>query len=139
MNHDEIRVLFVDDDPLILRALKRVLRDLPFASWFTTEAEHALQIVGEEAIDVVVSDLMMPAMSGLSLLSAMRDVHPGVVRILLTGEAASDIVVVDERLLHRVLHKPWDNQALRAELTRIVEALREHRGHLGDSSPIRAA
>ena len=139
MNSDEIRVLFINDDTVTLNALKRVLRDVPFASWFTTDAEHSLQIIGEDGMDVVVTNQVTPTMSGLSLLAAVRDVYPSVVRILLTGQPPGEVVIPDERLLHRLLHKPWDNQVLRAELTRIVEALRERREHIGNSSPIRAA
>lgn len=106
---------------------------------FTTDAEHSLQIIGEEGMDVVVTNQVTPTMSGLSLLAAVRDVYPSVVRILLTGQPPGEVVIPDERLLHRLLHKPWDNQVLRAELTRIVEALRERREHIGNSSPIRAA
>lgn len=139
MNSDEIRVLFVDDDSLVLSALKRILRAMPFASWFTTDAVHALQLIGEEDIDVVVTDQVMPQMLGVELLSLVRAQHPGVVRVLLTGQPADDVLLPDDRLLHRLLHKPWDNDTLCGVLTRIVEALREHRDNRGDSTPIRAA
>jgi DNA-binding NtrC family response regulator len=71
-------------------------------------AAEALQILANTPIDVVVSDERMPSMPGSEFLGRVRDVYPGIVRIMLTGEAGLPAAVraINEGPLYRFLHKP---------------------------------
>jgi DNA-binding NarL/FixJ family response regulator len=118
-------LLFVDDDPLILRAIHRLFQD--------THEVH-LAHSGQEALDLLkagtrvqvgVVDHQMPGMSGLDLLRALRQDHPEVVRIMLTGQADLPVAAdaVNQGQVYRFLTKPVDM----AELQRMVgEAMEAH-------------
>ena len=61
-------VLFVDDEAQVLRSLRRGLLDEPYDTLFATSAEKALQIMDENQVHVIVTDMRMPVISGLQLL-----------------------------------------------------------------------
>ena len=108
------RILFVDDEQLVLSALRRTLPHDELECWFTQEAEAAMGIVAEYGIDVVVTDHHMPTMTGVELLSMMRRLQPHVGRVLITGQAdlQMSIQAVNEGAVHRILEKPWDERTI---------------------------
>ncbi len=100
------RILLVDDDPLILQALSRILR----AEGYEVVAHPDPAVaVTESNFTVVITDFMMPQMNGIELLSNLRATNPNAVRILLT--AASDFKVASDAVnrgeVFRLLGKPW--------------------------------
>ena len=78
-------VLFVDDEVNILKAFQRLFRNEPWKVLTASRAREALELLGNEPAQVVVTDQRMPEMSGVDLLSAVRERHPDVVRMMLTG------------------------------------------------------
>ncbi len=126
MNAAVIRVLFVDDDPLVRSALRRVVRNEDYECWFAGDGEQALSIVAEEGIHVVVSDQDMPGMSGLQLLTVLRETLPLVARVLLTGQVRRELIEpVGGTVVQRLLGKPWENAELRAVIADVVATLRD--------------
>ncbi|HUP87908.1 MAG TPA: sigma-54 dependent transcriptional regulator [Longimicrobiales bacterium] len=118
-----MRILIVDDEPSIRFSVVELLG----ASHSVTEAEHApraLELLESQPFDLVISDMNMPAMSGLQLLEEVRARHPAVVFVLMTAFG-------DERLAVRALRdgaydyvpKPFDNEELRALARRVHEML----------------
>lgn len=101
------RILIVDDEPAILRALTRLFRRNDFDVHTAANATEALGILDGVAPDVVISDFKMPGMNGLELLRVIGERFPGARRILLSGYAEQ---TDDERVLF--LGKPYDAQAL---------------------------
>jgi len=77
-------ILIVDDDP----SVRDVLYDL-FADWHVCHvaatAEQALSYLAEEAYDVILTDISMPGLSGVELLGRVRESHPKVRVIVLSG------------------------------------------------------
>jgi len=114
------RILFVDDDELILRSIERVLRrQTQGSSWelhFTTDGEVALQLMAQNAFDVVVVDAQMPRMSGTTFLRRVQELHPGVVRILMSGYTALEMLRGALPLAHQFVPKPCDAQQLTTTL-----------------------
>jgi HD-like signal output (HDOD) protein len=114
------RILFVDDEVAVLEGLRNVLRrerrqwDMAFAE----SGEAALALMAGSHFDVVVSDMRMPAMSGLELLEQVRHDHPAAVRIALTGYADQEMVARASSVTHQQLAKPCEPDALRAVLER---------------------
>lgn len=114
------RILFVDDESAILEGLRNVFRrerrhwDMAFAE----RGEAALAMLAERPFDVIVSDIRMPGMNGLELLERVRQEHPGVVRIALTGYADRDLVAEASAVTHQQLAKPCEPEALRSVLQR---------------------
>lgn len=119
MNARHATVLFIDDEPLVLRSIRRELAQAPFRSLFVESAAEALRIVAAERIDVVVSDVRMPEMDGVELLDRLRGLDPLVVRVILSGHADLDATMraINAAAVYRFLTKPWPPGSL-------VEALR---------------
>ena len=91
---DAVRVLCVDDEPLVLEGLRDSLRrsfDVDVAESGT--AALALLEQDPDAYAVVISDMRMPGMSGAAFLSQARRVAPNAVRLLLTGHADLDAAI----------------------------------------------
>src|ERR1043165_193634 len=80
-------VLFVDDEPSILSALRRLVRPQGYRVLLASGGAAGLEILAQEPVDVVVSDMRMPEMDGAMFLEQVRERWPSVGRILLTGYA----------------------------------------------------
>lgn len=106
-----IHLLFVDDEPNILSALKRLFRPLGYIIHTAESGDEGLEILERESIDLVVSDMRMPSMSGAQFLEKVREKWPDVVRILLTGYAdiTSTIDAINRGEIYRYISKPWDD------------------------------
>jgi putative nucleotidyltransferase with HDIG domain len=122
--HGTDRVLIVDDDELILRALARILESAGFESRCYQSPEHALQAIESDAPVVVISDYMMPVMDGIAFLNKARERFPAAVRILCT--AAEDFRVALEAVnsgeVFRIISKPWQQPELIATVRQAAEA-----------------
>ena len=114
------RILFVDDDELILRSVGRLLRHhAEQAGWelsFTTDGDAALSLLEQQAFDVILIDAHMPRMSGTALLRRVQELHPGIVRILLSGHTDLDLLRTALPLAHQFIAKPYDSQRLKTTL-----------------------
>jgi len=107
-------VLLVDDEPAILRALKRLLRATG-CNVLTAEGGAAgLEILARETVNLVISDMRMPEMNGAEFLSKVASEWPDTERILLTGYAdlESTISAVNDGQISRYLNKPWDDDEI---------------------------
>ncbi len=104
------RVLFVDDEENVLRGLNRMLRKMR-DKWdmaFAHDGEEALALLKTGSADVVVTDMRMPKMDGAQLLDQVRKLHPGSVRIILSGYASEESVMRTVGPAHQYLAKPCD-------------------------------
>ena len=122
----KLRILFVDDDPLVLEALRRMLRSMRH-EWemaFAPGGPEALEAMGEAPFDVIVSDMRMPGMDGSQLLQEVRRRHPEVVCIVLSGQSSEGMILRSVGPAHQYLSKPCDAETLRATVTRAC-ALRD--------------
>src|SRR5882672_6883913 len=78
------RILLVDDDPIVLRALRRLLLGAR-PGWeidMAESVEAALSLIDGKAYDVVVTDLHMPVLGGMTLLTRLKSEHPSVMRVI---------------------------------------------------------
>jgi HD-like signal output (HDOD) protein/ActR/RegA family two-component response regulator len=114
------RILFVDDDELILRSMERVLRrPAQEAGWelcFASSGEAALAEMARSPVDVLLADSNMAGMSGAQLLRKVQEREPSVVRILLSGHTGLDVLRTALPYAHQFLPKPCDGQLLRSTL-----------------------
>lgn len=114
------RVLFVDDDPLVLAGLRRQLRDQR-TEWdmaFAESGEAALGLWARQSFDVVVSDMRMPEMDGAQLLSTVRERWPAAVRLILSGQSEKEAVLRCIGPAHQFLSKPCCPSDLREAVHR---------------------
>ena len=113
------RILFVDDEPNVLHGLQRMLRPMR-AQWqmdFVTGGLAALAVVERHPVDVVVTDMRMPGMDGVALLERLREHHPQIVRIVLSGHAERESLMRGAAVAHQYLSKPCEPDVLRTTLT----------------------
>lgn len=126
------RVLFVDDEPLVLQGLQRVLRSLrhEWDTAFATGGLEALEMLSREPFDAIVSDMRMPGMDGGQLLAEVKERHPHMVRIILSGQSDKSSVLKTVKPAHQYLAKPCDGLTLKT----CLERARLLRGMLADES-----
>ncbi len=154
-------LLLVDDEPSILSSLRRLFRPQGYRILTAEGGAAALELVRDESVDLVISDMRMPNMDGAQFLEKMRRLQPGATRILLTGYAdiSSTIAAINGGEIHRYIAKPWDdndivlvvrealarrelerqNQQLVALTARQNEELRQLNGRLEDRVKHRTA
>ena len=120
------RILFVDDEVMVLKGLQRTLRKMrnEWEMTFTNSGRKALDILGKKTIDVIVSDLRMPEMDGGRLLAEVKKLHPHVVRIILSGQLNQEMTLKSVQLAHQSLSKPCDVEVLKHTLAKLF-ALRD--------------
>jgi response regulator RpfG family c-di-GMP phosphodiesterase len=123
------RVLIVDDDELILKALARILESAGYETHCYVTPEEALDAIEGKAPVVVISDYMMPTMDGVAFLKASRARFPTAVRILCT--AAEDFRValqaVNAGEVFRIISKPWHQQELLNTVQQAADSARLRR------------
>lgn len=114
------RILFVDDELLVLEGLQRMLRSMR-AEWemvFIDTGSKALELMAQTQFDVVVSDMRMPGMNGAELLAEVLKRYPKTVRLILSGHADRDLVLKCVGSTHQYLSKPCQPEELKAAITR---------------------
>lgn len=109
-----VRILLVDDEPNITKSLQRELRFEDFDVSAVNDPQEAMRIATASEFALIVSDNMMPDMTGLEFFSSLKVRFPNTRRILLTGqtEMARAIQAFNDGDIHRFVNKPWDPEAL---------------------------
>ncbi len=116
------RILFVDDEELVLQGLKRMLRSCR-DEWdmvFVESGAKALDTMAQAPFDVVVADMRMPVMNGAELLSEVMKRYPLTVRIILSGHSDNELIFKAIGDTHQYLSKPCDSETLQAVLRRAI-------------------
>ena len=116
-------ILIVDDEPHVISALMRGLREEPYRIVGSAGGAEALQVMAEVPIGVVISDERMPGMDGAEFLAHVKERHPGTIRIMLTGQASIEATMraVNNGEIYRFFTKPWDELELRLAIRGALE------------------
>jgi signal transduction histidine kinase len=116
-------VLFVDDDRLTLSAITRLVRDEGYRALFAASGSQALEILESEAVNVVVTDLMMPEMDGLTLLDWVQAEYPDRVRVMMSAVTDTDTLLeaINRGSVYRYIVKPWHSEELKITVRQAVE------------------
>ena len=141
-------VLVVDDDPRVRNAVKRCLRNEPYDLLLAESGQQALETMTQSSVHVVVSDMGMPGMDGITVLSEVAERWPRVIRMVLSGQSESRYILdaINNGQIYRYILKPWENDHLkiviRQALTlwdlhndreRLLDALQAHNRHLEET------
>ena len=113
------RIMFVDDEPMVLNGLRRSLHGMREA-WdmqFVESAAAALQALEKESYDAIISDMRMPSMDGADLLDQVKLRYPDTVRMILSGQSSRGAVFRSIAPAHQFLSKPCDPQELATRLS----------------------
>jgi response regulator RpfG family c-di-GMP phosphodiesterase len=112
----EHTLLMVDDEPSILKSLKRALRKEGYTLLTAEGGQQALDMLAqvEKPVSLIISDQRMPSMNGATFLELSREIAPDAIRFLLTGYSDMDAVVdaVNKGKIHKYLTKPWNDPDL---------------------------
>lgn len=125
-------ILFVDEEKFVHKALKRSFRKMR-QEWdmrFAAGPSEALEILGNEPIEVIVTETVFQGQSGLDFLKMVRQGHPHSVRIILSGYSDQDVVLKSVDLAHQYLAKPCEDEDLKATISRafMIKKLISHQG-----------
>ena len=98
--------------------MQRLLRHEPCQVLTASRGTEALELLANDAAQVVVTDQRMPEMNGVELLSVVRERHPDVVRMMLTGYTEMNVAVeaINRGEIYRLITKPWNDEELKATL-----------------------
>lgn len=114
------RILFVDDEPMVLGGLRNMLRSQR-REWdmvFAPGPEEALAELERASFDIIVTDMRMPGMDGNALLAIVKKRWPGMVRFILSGHTDLEALLQSVSLAHQFLAKPCDPEVLKSALER---------------------
>jgi HD-like signal output (HDOD) protein len=114
------RILFVDDEAMVLAGLQRSLRSMrdEWEMAFVNSGTEALQRMERESFDIIVTDMRMPVMTGAQLLEEVKRRYPQCFRIILSGQADQDTIIRAVDPTHQYLSKPCDTNELKKRLMR---------------------
>ena len=121
------KVLFVDDEPNVLEAIKRQLRKKNFTITVALGGNMALDVLKKESpFAVIVSDMRMPKMDGIQLLAKVKERYPDTVRMMLTGNADQETAMeaVNQGSIFRFLTKPCAPDLLANSIDTAIEQYR---------------
>jgi len=115
------RILFVDDEPMVLEGLRRMLRILrdEWEMSFAQSGIEALALAAKKPFDVIVSDMRMPGMDGVQLLNEIKKRYPQMVRVALSGQTSKESVIRSVGPIHHYLPKPCHGERIKITLQRV--------------------
>ncbi len=120
-------IVLVDDEEMVLTSIRAFLSlETEYDVATYSNPAEAVRHFGSRPVDVIVTDYLMPHMTGLDLLRKAKEVQPSAARILLTGHAdkQSAIHAINEVGLYQYLEKPWDNAQLLLVINSAIERTR---------------
>lgn len=112
-NTEKIKILYLDDEEFNLHAFKATFR-FTYQVFVSSNAAEALKIIGEQNIQIVVSDQRMPDVTGVEFLKMVVEKYPTTKRILLTGYSDQNDTVnaINIGKISKFVNKPWDESNL---------------------------
>lgn len=116
------QLLFVDDEPNVLSGLRRMLRGQRkvWEMHFACGGEEALELLNNQPIDVIVSDMRMPGIDGAELLTRVSQLYPHTIRLVLSGQSEQEKIFRAIGPAHQFLSKPCDPDLLIQTIERAV-------------------
>lgn len=132
----ERTLLVLDDEENIRRALLRLLRPEGYRILSAATADEAFEMLATNHVQVVLSDQRMPGMNGTEFLGRVKMLYPDTVRMVLSGytDLASVTEAINVGAIYKFLTKPWEDEALRAQ---IRDAFRRHERHRAEGGSTR--
>lgn len=109
MDQNRSVVLFVDDEEDILSSIQRGMIDEEYKCLFANRGKHALELFEKNEISVIVTDMRMPEMDGLTLLKKVKEISPNTIRIVLSGytQLQQVLVTINQGDIFKFITKPW--------------------------------
>ena len=117
------RILVVDDEQNILDSIRRVFRKENYRIETAANARDALALLQRKSFHLIISDHLMPGMTGAELLQKVRELYPDTIRIMLTGHADTAAIMgaIKEGAVYRFILKPAQDDDLRVTVALALE------------------
>jgi HD-like signal output (HDOD) protein len=116
------RILIVDDEPMVLTVLKRVLETTLDAEIVTAlNANEALRHLEAESFDVIVSDIKMPGVDGVELLSVVQERYPHIARMVFSAWSGGEVALKTAGTAHQFFTKPGDISIISKRIERVLK------------------
>src|SRR5271157_970138 len=130
-------ILIVDDEEIVLVALRDTLLHEGYNVVSSPHAVHALSVLKEQEFSVVITDQQMPMVSGLEFLAQVREAQPDATRILITAVLSLSTVIdaINKGEIYRFIVKPW----LREELLATVKSAVQRHELISKNARLQAA
>ena len=109
------KILFIDDESNILRAINRAFRNLEFECFYANGIKEAIEILLEiDQLDMLITDIKMPYFDGIRVLKLFKEASPDTIRVAITGYASASSITeaVSKNLAKQYFYKPWNNDEL---------------------------
>ena len=118
----DYKILFVDDDKVILDMVERFLTREGYTGIFVNSGLEALERLKEEQFDIVFTDFKMPEVDGIELLSAIKEYHPDTEVIIVTGHGTMEMAIKAMKIgSYDYIQKPFKLAILKLIIDRIIE------------------
>ncbi len=116
-------ILIVDDEPAILESLEITLGS-GYRVFTATRGEDGLAILDREDVALIITDQVLPGMSGVEFLEKAMERNPRAIRMLLTGytDIGSLVRGINEGRIYRYIQKPWEPDEVRLNVKRALES-----------------
>jgi len=122
---EQVKILCVDDERNVLRALQRVFMDSDYEILTAESGEKGLEILKENqgSIPLIISDYRMPGMNGVDFLKEAYRICPDTIRIVLSGYAdiASMVEAINEGHIYKFIPKPWNDEELKVTISNALD------------------
>ncbi|MCY3023429.1 MAG: response regulator, partial [Planctomycetota bacterium] len=116
------RIVVLDDEVSIQRLLRVILEGEGYEVLATDDGQEALDIVARQPVDLIIQDLRMPKMDGLTFLRVLKERDPSVPSIVLTAFGTFETAIEAMRLgAYTHLDKPFDTEEMREIVARALE------------------
>ena len=112
------RILFVDDESMVLSGLQRSLR-LMRSEWemvFAPGGNEALAAMDLQPFDIIVTDMRMPGMDGAQLLEEVQRRSPQTLRMVLSGQSDRETILRSVNPAHQFISKPCEGEELKSQV-----------------------
>jgi putative two-component system response regulator len=116
------KIIVVDNDPADLRRLERLF-GLTCSVLCATSGEEALRLLEQHDVAILITDLLLPGMSGTELLVNAAELRPHMAKILLTAHADAEALAdaINRGQVYRYATKPWDDEDIRLTVARALQ------------------
>lgn len=128
---NNINILFVDDEKFTLHSLDRLLRKESYNTFFAESGDEALEMITQNDIHIIVSDMKMPQMDGLTLLRKIKESNPEIIRLVLSAytQTVQLLPCINSGEIFRFITKPLEKIELKVALTDAIELHLVQRDH----------
>lgn len=123
----ENTVLFVDDEIMVLNALKRSMRKEEYNKIYVSDPKNVMKVFDDYEISVIVTDMRMPEIDGLKLIKMVKEKSPDTIRIVLSGytQLPQVLAALNYGEIYKFITKPWDVEE--EFIPTIAEAIEKYR------------